>query len=39
MHPEGWVAFLEQDVGGIEIEFMQLYTPEQLEEYKSVQGI
>jgi methylmalonyl-CoA/ethylmalonyl-CoA epimerase len=39
VHPEGWVAFLEQDVGGIEIEFMQLYTPEQLEEYKSVQGI
>ncbi len=39
VHPEGWVAFLEQDVGGIEIEFMQLYTPEQLEQYKSVQGI
>ncbi len=39
VHPEGWVAFLEQDVGGIEIEFMQLYTAEQLEEYKSVQGI
>lgn len=39
VHPEGWVAFLEQDAGGIEIEFMQLYTPEQLEEYKSVQGI
>jgi methylmalonyl-CoA/ethylmalonyl-CoA epimerase len=39
VHPEGWVAFLEQDAGGIEIEFMQLYTPEQLEQYKSVQGI
>lgn len=39
VHPEGWVAFLEQDVGGVEIEFMQLYTAEQLEEYKSVQGI
>jgi methylmalonyl-CoA/ethylmalonyl-CoA epimerase len=39
VHPEGWVAFLEQDVGGIEIEFMQLYTPEQLEQYKAVQGI
>lgn len=39
VHPEGWVAFLEQDAGGIEIEFMQLYTPEQLEEYKAVKGI
>lgn len=39
VHPEGWVAFLEQDVGGIEIEFMQLYTPEQLKEYESVKGI
>lgn len=39
VHPEGWVAFLEQDVGGIEIEFMQLYTAEELEKYESVQGI
>jgi methylmalonyl-CoA/ethylmalonyl-CoA epimerase len=39
VHPEGWVAFLEQDAGGIEIEFMQVYTPEQLEQYKSVKGI
>jgi methylmalonyl-CoA/ethylmalonyl-CoA epimerase len=39
VHPEGWVAFLEDDAGGIEIEFMQLYTPEQLKEYESVQGI
>ena len=39
VHPEGWVAFLEQDAGGIEIEFMQLYTPEQLKEYESVKGI
>lgn len=38
-HPEGWVAFLEDDVGGIEIEFMQLYTEDQLEEYESIQGI
>ncbi|MBL8163574.1 MAG: VOC family protein [Anaerolineae bacterium] len=38
-HPEGWVAFLEQDTGGIEIEMMQVYTPEQLEEYKAVKGI
>ena len=39
VHPEGWVAFLQDDVGGIEIEFMQVYTAEQLEEYKSVKGI
>lgn len=32
-HPEGWVAFLDNDAGGIEIEFMQVYTPEQLEAY------
>jgi len=39
VHPEGWVAFLDNDAGGVEIEFMQVYTPEQLEEYKAVQGI
>ncbi|TVR95293.1 MAG: methylmalonyl-CoA epimerase [Trueperaceae bacterium] len=39
VHPEGWVAFLEQDAGGIEIEFMQVYTPEQLEQYANVKGI
>lgn len=38
-HPEGWVAFLEQQAGGIELELMQVYTPEQLEEYKAVRGI
>lgn len=37
-HPEGWVAFLEQETGGIELELMQVYTPEQLEKYR-VQGI
>lgn len=25
VHPEGWVAFLEDGVSGIEIEFMQVY--------------
>jgi methylmalonyl-CoA/ethylmalonyl-CoA epimerase len=25
IHPEGWVAFLEDQVSGIEIEFMQVY--------------
>ena len=39
VHPEGWVAFLEQDTGGIEIEMMQVYTSEQLAEYKAVKGI
>lgn len=38
-HPEGWVAFLDQEAGGIELELMQVYTPEQLEEYKAYQGI
>jgi methylmalonyl-CoA/ethylmalonyl-CoA epimerase len=39
VHPEGWVAFLEQEVGGVELELMQVYTPEQLEEYEAVKGI
>jgi methylmalonyl-CoA/ethylmalonyl-CoA epimerase len=39
VHPEGWVAFLEQEAGGIELELMQVYTPEQLEAYKSVKGL
>jgi methylmalonyl-CoA/ethylmalonyl-CoA epimerase len=38
-HPEGWVAFLDNEAGGIEIEFMQVYTPQQLETYQQVQGI
>jgi methylmalonyl-CoA/ethylmalonyl-CoA epimerase len=38
-HPEGWVAFLEQQAGGIELELMQVYTPQQLEEYRAVKGI
>jgi len=32
-HPEGWVAFLDNDAGGIEIEFMQVYTPAQLDAW------
>ena len=39
VHPEGWVAFLQQEAGGVELELMQVYTPEQLEKYKSVKGI
>ncbi len=38
-HPEGYVAFLDNDAGGIEIEFMQVYTPAELEKYKQVKGI
>jgi methylmalonyl-CoA/ethylmalonyl-CoA epimerase len=38
-HPEGYVAFLDNDAAGIEIEFMQVYTPAELAEYQSVQGI
>jgi methylmalonyl-CoA/ethylmalonyl-CoA epimerase len=38
-HPEGYVAFLDNDAGGIEIEFMQVYTPEELEKYNAVTGV
>jgi methylmalonyl-CoA/ethylmalonyl-CoA epimerase len=38
-HPEGYVAFLDNDAGGIEIEFMQVYTQEELERYQQVKGI
>jgi len=38
-HPEGYVAFLDNDAGGIEIEFMQVYTPEELEKYNAFKGI
>ncbi len=38
-HPEGYVAFLDNDAGGIELEFMQVYTPEELREYEQVKGI
>ncbi len=39
VHPEGWVAFLDQEAGGIELELMQVYTPEQLKDYQAVKGI
>ena len=38
-HPEGYVAFLDNDAGGIELEFMQVYTPEELREYEQVRGV
>ena len=38
-HPEGWVAFLEEETGGVELELMQVYTAEQLAEYQGAQDI
>ena len=37
-HPEGFVAFLDDEVSGTEIEFMQVYTEEELEKHK-ISGI
>ena len=34
-HPEGFVAFLDNDAGGIEIEFMQVYTPDELKAWEA----
>lgn len=39
VHPEGWVAFLDQEAGGVELELMQVYTAEELIEYRAVKGI
>ena len=33
-HPEGFVAFLDDEAAGTEIEFMQVYTEEELKKYK-----
>ena len=38
-HPEGYVAFLDNDAGGIEIEFMQVYNDAELKQYNAVKGI
>ena len=38
-HPEGFIAFLDNEVGGIEIELMQVYSTEELAEYSSYKGI
>lgn len=37
-HPEGFVAFIDDEASGIEIEFMQVYTEEELEKYK-IEGV
>lgn len=38
-HPEGFVAFLDDETAGIEVEFMQVYTEAELARYEAVQGI
>ena len=38
-HPEGFIAFLDNEVDNIEVELMQVYTDQELEKYKSYQGI
>jgi methylmalonyl-CoA/ethylmalonyl-CoA epimerase len=38
-HPEGFVAFLDDDASGVEIEFMQVYSDEELAHYREVQGL
>tara|TARA_B100001123_G_scaffold297161_1_gene331473 strand:- start:297 stop:788 length:492 start_codon:yes stop_codon:yes gene_type:complete len=37
-HPEGFVAFLDNESSGIEIEFMQVYSPEELKKYQ-IKGV
>tara|TARA_B100000029_G_scaffold472790_1_gene513626 strand:- start:218 stop:709 length:492 start_codon:yes stop_codon:yes gene_type:complete len=37
-HPEGFVAFLDDEAAGTEIEFMQVYNDEQLKKY-NITGI
>ena len=38
-HPEGFVAFLDADAGGIEIEFMQVYTDEERRRFEAVRDV
>ncbi len=33
IHPEGWVAFLQDEISGMEIEFMQVYKEGEAEIY------
>ena len=37
-HPEGFVAFIADEASGIEIEFMQVYTPEELKKH-NIKGV
>lgn len=38
-HPEGWIAFLQDDVNGIEIELMQVYKEGEKERAMAAQGV
>ena len=38
-HPEGFIAFLDNEVDNIEIELMQVYNDDELEKFKSYKGI
>ena len=38
-HPEGFIAFLDNEAEGIEIELMQIYTSVELKKYSSYKGI
>lgn len=38
-HPEGFVAFLEDQAAGTEVEFMQVYTAAELARYRAVNDI
>ena len=38
-HPEGFIAFLDNEVDNLEVELMQVYTDKELEKFKSYQGI
>jgi len=37
-HPEGFVAFIDDEASGIEIEFMQVYTKDELKNYQ-IEGV
>lgn len=38
-HPEGWIAFLADDINGIEIELMQVYKEGEKERAMAAQGV
>ena len=38
-HPEGFIAFLDNEIEGIEIELMQIYTSQELKKYSNYKGI
>jgi methylmalonyl-CoA/ethylmalonyl-CoA epimerase len=38
-HPEGFVAFVDADPGGVEVEYMQLYTARERMEHANVSDV